>query len=70
MNQTKTIQGPHLRTERTTRNVMLHVSISLIPALLGAVYFFGIRALYLTGLSVAVCVCSPNIYGRSSQKNR
>lgn len=68
MNQTKTIQGPHLRTERTTRNVMLHVSISLIPALLGAVYFFGIRALYLTGLSVAVCVLTEYLWQKLTKK--
>ena len=47
MSQTRVINGPHIRTERTTRSVMMHVSISLIPALLGAIYFFGIRALYL-----------------------
>ena len=56
MNQPSVIHGPHLRAGRTTRYIMLHVSISLIPALLGAVYFFGTRALYLTVLSVAVCV--------------
>ena len=56
MSPTPVINGPHLRAEKTTRSIMLHVSISLIPALLGAVYFFGIRAFYLTGLSVAVCV--------------
>ena len=42
MSQTKAISGPYLRTEQTTRNIMLHVSISLIPALLGAVYYFGV----------------------------
>ena len=36
--------------------IMLQVGISLVPALLGAVYYFGLRALYLTGLSVSVCV--------------
>ena len=49
MNQTKTFSGPHIRTANTTRNIMLHVAISLMPALLGSIYFFGIRSLYITG---------------------
>ena len=56
MSQTRVINGPHIRTDRTTRNVMMNVAISLVPALLGAIYFFGIRALYLAGLSITVCV--------------
>ena len=68
MNQTKVINGPHLRTERTTGKIMLHVSISLIPALLGAIYFFGIRALYLTGLSVLVCVLTEYLWQKLTKK--
>ena len=67
MSQTRVINGPHIRTERTTRSVMMHVSISLIPALLGAIYYFGIQALYLSGLSVAVCVLQ-NFSGRNTKK--
>ncbi len=68
MNQTRVINGPHLRTERTTRLVMMDVCISLVPALLGAVYFFGIQALYLTGLSVAVCVLTEYIWQKLTKK--
>ena len=75
MNQAETvtkparvINGPHVRTERTTRWVMLHVAISLVPALLGAVYFFGIRALYLTALSVAVCVLTEYLWQKITKK--
>lgn len=39
MSNVRAINGPHLRTERTTRQVMMYVTLSLIPALLGAVYF-------------------------------
>ena len=49
MNQVQTLTGPHIRTANTTRNIMLHVAISLMPALLGSIYFFGIRSLYITG---------------------
>ena len=64
----RVINGPHVRTERTTRWVMLHVAISLVPALLGAVYFFGIRALYLTALSVAVCVLTEYLWQKITKK--
>lgn len=68
MSQTRVINGPHLRTPRTTRNVMMHVTISLIPALLGAIYYFGIQALYLSGLSVAVCVLTEYIWQKITKK--
>lgn len=68
MSQTRVINGPHIRTERTTRSVMMHVSISLIPALLGAIYFFGIRALYLAGLSITVCILTEYIWQKVTRK--
>lgn len=68
MTQKKIICGPHLRTPQTTRNIMLHVSISLMPALLGAIYFFGIRSLYLTGLSVAVCVLTEYLWQKLTKQ--
>lgn len=68
MNQTRTINGPHLRTDRSTGKIMLHVCISLMPALLGSIYFFGINALYLTGLSVAVCVLTEYLWQKLTKK--
>lgn len=68
MNQTKTFSGPHIRTANTTRNTMLHVAISLMPALLGSIYFFGIRSLYITGLSVTVCVLTEYIWQKLTKK--
>lgn len=62
MSQTRVINGPHVRTERTTRNVMMNVSISLVPALLGAIYYFGFRALYLTVVAVASCVFTEYLW--------
>jgi electron transport complex protein RnfD len=60
--------GPHLRTERTTRSIMLHVAISLVPALLGSIYFFGIRTLYLTGLAIAVSVLTEYLWQKLTKK--
>lgn len=65
---TKTIHGPHLRAERTTREIMANVTISLMPALLGAVYFFGFRALYLAALSVTVCVLTEFLWQKLAKQ--
>lgn len=68
MSQTSVINGPHLRTPRTTRYIMLHVTISLIPALLGAIYFFGIQSLYLAGISVSACVLTEFLWQKVTGK--
>ena len=46
--------SPHIRTSETVDKVMYDVIISLIPALLMAVYIFGTRAITMTAFSVAV----------------
>ena len=48
--------SPHVRTPRTTRGIMLDVCLALLPALAGAVWCFGTRALVVTAVSVASCV--------------
>lgn len=48
--------SPHVRSNRTTRAVMLDVIIALIPALIASIVFFGYRALILTIVSVASAV--------------
>lgn len=68
MSQTRVINGPHIRTERTTRSVMLDVTIALMPALLGAIYFFGVRVLYLAGLSVSVCVLTEYLWQKLTKQ--
>ena len=47
--------SPHVNSPVNTRNLMLDVLISLIPALCFGVFFFGPRALLLTAVSVAGC---------------
>lgn len=47
--------SPHIRAKHTTRSIMLDVIIALMPALVAGVYFYGLRALFVTILSV---VCS------------
>ena len=48
--------APHIRAKDTTQKIMFAVVISLMPALLGSVYFFGARALWLTLFSVITAV--------------
>ncbi|MDC7290104.1 RnfABCDGE type electron transport complex subunit D [Blautia schinkii] len=54
--------APYLRTKRSSRGIMGDVCIALVPALLGAAYFFGMRALGLAAASVAVCVLTEYVW--------
>ncbi len=62
------VRSPHIRGEKTTADIMRNVAISLIPALLGAVYYFGLRALFLVVLSAAVCVATEYIWEKLTGK--
>ena len=48
--------SPHVHSPETTTTIMRDVLIALLPALAGAVYFFGIRALLVTLVSITACV--------------
>ena len=48
----KTGPAPHIRTAETVESVMYDVVIALVPALLMAIYSFGVRALILTTESI------------------
>lgn len=62
--------SPHVASEEGTRSIMLDVVIALLPALAGAVYFFGWRSLTLTLVSVAVCVAAEYIWCRLMHRPR
>jgi electron transport complex protein RnfD len=53
--------SPHLRDRVTIHRVMRSVVLALLPALIGAVYFFGMRALWLVLLAVASAVLTEVI---------
>lgn len=44
--------SPHLRSDRSTKKIMLDVIIALVPAMIGAIYFFGMNAFKLIAISV------------------
>ena len=48
--------SPHVHAPASTKTIMRDVIIALLPALVGSVFFFGLRALMVTLVSVASCV--------------
>ncbi len=58
MNKLRVNISPHIRSGNSTAGIMLDVIIALIPALIASIYFFGFRALYITGVCVLTCVLS------------
>ena len=50
--------SPHVRSEETTSRIMWTVSLALLPALLSGVWFFGLKALFIT----ASCIISSIIF--------
>ncbi len=52
----KVAPSPHIKGADTTSALMLDVLIALTPALVWGVFTFGIRALLVTGVSIAACV--------------
>lgn len=50
--------SPHIRSELTTRKLMLDVIIALTPAMIGSIYFFGLASLKIILLSVLSAVLS------------
>ena len=60
--------SPHIRSEHTTRRLMLDVIIALTPAMLGSIYFFGFNSLKLLILSVASAVVSEALIQKLFKK--
>lgn len=60
--------APHIRTERYISTTMRDVIIALFPALIGSVYFFGVRALAVTAVCVIFSVLSEYIWTRAVKK--
>lgn len=56
MSQLIVSPSPHIRSERTTRNIMLDVIIALCPAVIASVILFGWRAFFIEAVCVANCV--------------
>ncbi len=60
--------SPHVRGKETVSRIMWTVNLSLLPAFIAAVYYFGPRAAYVTGLCILAAVLSEHIYQISLNK--
>ena len=56
--------SPHIHSGATTRQIMLDVMISLVPAFVASVVVFGPRALLIVAVTVASCVLSEYVSRR------
>ena len=53
--------SPHLRSTQTTTRIMLDVILSLIPALIAAIFIFGPRVIPVTAVSVSSAVLAEYV---------
>lgn len=60
--------SPHIRSNSTTSKIMLDVVIALLPAVVGALYFFRLNAAIIIALAVLTAVASE--WGIQKIRNR
>lgn len=60
--------SPHISTKQTTSGIMLDVIIALAPAGLAGMFYFGLPALSVILMSVAVCVLSEHVWQKIMKK--
>lgn len=54
--------SPHVRGEESIARIMWTVNLALLPAFIMSLYYFGPRAVYVTGLCILTAVVSERIY--------
>lgn len=57
--------SPHITGKDSSRSIMLNVIIAMMPALAASAVIFGARALILTAVTVAACVCFEYLYQKT-----
>jgi len=60
--------SPHVRGKETVARIMWTVNLSLLPAFIMSVYYFGPRAVYVTGLCIVTSVLFEHMYQVSLNK--
>ncbi len=60
--------SPHIRTNDTTRTIMIDVCIALLPALIWGIYVFGLRALTVTLISIISAVLAEVVWQKLMKK--
>ncbi len=61
--------SPHISGKNTTTRIMLDVIIALIPALIAATVYFGLRALLVTATCIVSAVLSEYIAGKVMKRD-
>ncbi len=56
--------SPHVREDSSVTKIMWAVVLALLPAAAGSVYFFGLRALAIIGVSIVFCCASEYVFLR------
>ena len=68
-NQFLVNSSPHYRSKDSTVTIMRDVILAMIPILVGAIIYFGFRALTLTLVSVGSCIAlKPSSIGSPREK--
>ena len=70
MNKLVVSSSPHIRSEVTTKKIMLDVIIALLPASIAAVVLFGSAALLNIAICVGACVVSEYVFNRIIKKEQ
>ena len=62
--------SPHVKDSITTQDIMFTVLVGLFPALLAAVWYFGMRALIVTLVSVIACIAFEWLFNMVVKKDQ
>lgn len=69
LNEILTVSAtPHVKTDKTTQKIMLDVIIALVPALIAAFYFFGVRSLIVVAVAVITAVVSELAFQKVTKR--
>lgn len=68
MSQLHISSSPHIHRNKTTTGIMLDVIIALLPATIAGFLIFGLRALSVVMMCIAVCVLSEAVFNRIAKK--
>ena len=60
--------SPHIYNKNSTQRIMLDVVLALVPAAIASVIIFGVRALLVIGVCVAVCVLAEWLFEKICKK--
>ena len=64
MTQLHISSSPHIHGQKTTSRIMLDVIIALMPATIAGFIIFGLKALSVVMMCIAVCVISEIIFNK------